>query len=294
MEHYPAQPGPGTRRRQNHPGKSEIEKNRKALIQNSENSLLMFETPFYDKIQIEDLLARNRDLKRGRASVIIGIIAIIVALWAIIGAVTAPILAPTNYESICPNVNFSEAHSWIIIPVNATNETSWIRTPAMDFEKNVSNETRCGETSCYFTPNEGAIDYLLYNNSFDLLLFLGSALTILLLVIFRRIIWLNYKEERKNIQLLQKLNFQPYNSEIIEGEGNYSWIFLVIGIFWIPAAMGLTKIINIPNFNLPFFPNSHFICAASIPNSTFWVLLGLGEVIIIFSWLFEKFSPKKG
>ncbi len=106
--------------------------------------------------EIQDLYERNRDLRNARTNLAIGVITIFLALWAIILAFVSQIIKPENAVDICLGDYNSSCYC-----------SNQIYNVTQSYPKQIFS----------------LLQFLINNNVFNLLIFFGILLTIVLFLI---------------------------------------------------------------------------------------------------------------
>jgi hypothetical protein len=217
-------------------------------------------------LEIEDLFERNRDLRNARVNLAISVITIFLALWAIILAFISQIIKPESSVEYCGIYSIDDCNSCNVVPINAT-----------------PNNIR------YFS----LLQFMFHNNVFNMLIFLGILLTIVLFFIWRIFARYLCTKQGENLEKIKSESNKSRQGKLSETVKKWDLVaFLFVEGLWVVAAIELARIIP----GDPFYPVTvlHRLINPLISNYPFlitWVCkyyLDAGSIIFfsLFGGLF--------
>jgi hypothetical protein len=231
-----------------------------------------------DNFEIEDLYQRNRDLRNARITLAIGVITIFLALWAIILAFISQIITPESVVDVC---------------IGTYNDLNLCNCSEMKY--NVSQSA-----TNYFS----LVQFLIHNNVFNVLIFFGILLTIILFLIWRLFARHLCMAQIKNYEKMYPELVISKDGKISDTVKNLDFVtFVIVELLWILSSIELVRIWpgkqQIPqffnNFAEYFTTNSHFIqqiaCRFNLDLGFDFLWLIVGWFVIWLVWkIFTKIT----
>jgi magnesium-transporting ATPase (P-type) len=221
-----------------------------------------------DSLKKDDLYQRNRNLRNARINLAIAVITIFLALWAIILAFISQIITPEIAINVCDGT------------FNISNNCSCDGGKGMQYNINQSNVS-------YFSLAQ----FLTHSNVFNVLIFFGIIVTIILFFIWRMFARHLCMKQIKNFKKISP-NSDKSDDELISNTvKNWDWYtFILVLLLWLVGLIELVKILKINPIPIPQFLNTFVSWAlldARIQDNVCKFTLDLGSEIVwwIVGWL---------